>query len=265
MQLSMVNDTAEQIDASLPRVEQVTFASHSAWCKRPEPARESRFRAVHSVISLILPKVLRPTNALGGMEALRAEAERLQSFASLGLPVPQVLSITDGHIILSDCGTQMRHHLRKQAKSADPTTTLCAAIDVLLRVHHQGRAHGRPFVKDMTLNDAGDVYLLDLEEDPVARMSLADAQARDVWLFLMSCAEFYEAPDSALRDLLQRYLAVAPAAVAPRLIALGRSLRLFRRLLGLIRKTRLSQDIHGAYWAARTLEEMGRSNMADAG
>ena len=89
-------------------------------------------------------------------------------------------------------------------------------------------------------------------------MDLLDAQARDVWLFLMSCAEFHEGPEAALPRQLTAFLAALPADIKPRLIALGRGLRPFRRIIGVTRTASISHDVAGAYWSARTLEALAR-------
>lgn len=250
---------SQQPDKPAPRVERIVFEGRDAWIKRPEPERSTFFSGLHRVLSGALPRVLRPTNALDGPAALRAEAARLRDFHAAGLPVPEVLEDTGQHIVLSDCGATLRTHLRATSNAAERLRLMHAAQDVLVRVLLSGRAHGRPFVKDMTLGpDGGHIHLLDLEEDPCAHMDLLDAQARDVWLFLMSCAEFHEGPEAALPRQLTAFLAALPADIKPRLIALGRGLRPFRRIIGVTRTASISHDVAGAYWSARTLEALAR-------
>ncbi|MCF2870860.1 hypothetical protein L0664_07255 [Octadecabacter sp. G9-8] len=256
---------AQQKAASAARVEKTTFAGRDAWIKRPEAERSTFFSGLHRVLARVLPKVLRPTNAVGGMAALRGEAARLRDFHAAGLPVPEVLDETGDHIVLADCGVTLRSQLRAITDTAERARLIKAAQDVLVQVHHSGRAHGRPFVKDMTISaDDGQIYLLDLEEDPCGHMAVADAQARDVWLFLMSCAEFYDNPGAGLRDQLAVFIADLPDVVGPRLVALGRGLRPFRRIIGVTGTASLSHDVAGAYWSARALEGLAHSNVADS-
>jgi tRNA A-37 threonylcarbamoyl transferase component Bud32 len=256
--------SAQQKTPSLARVEKTTFAGRDAWIKRPEAERSTFFSGLHRVLARALPKVLRPTNAAGGMAALQGEAARLRGFHAAGLPVPEVLEETGEHIVLADCGVTLRNQLRATKDTAERARLIKAAQDVLVQVHHSGRAHGRPFVKDMTVSaDGGQICLLDLEEDPCAHMAVADAQARDVWLFLMSCAEFHDDPDAGLRDQLAVFIADLPDAIAPRLVALGRGLRPFRWIIGVTRTASLSRDVAGAYWSARALEGLAQSNVAN--
>ena len=79
------------------------------------------------------------------------------------------------------------------------------AMRGLVAVHAAGLSHCRPFLRDMTVDAYDTLHFLDLEENPTVRMSLADAQARDVWLLLSSCAEFCEEPYQDLNHLLNIY------------------------------------------------------------
>lgn len=85
---------SQQPDKPAPRVERIVFEGRDAWIKRPEPERSTFFSGLHRVSSRALPRVLRPTNALDGPAALRAEAARLRDFHAAGLPVPEVLEDT---------------------------------------------------------------------------------------------------------------------------------------------------------------------------
>lgn len=240
-------------DPTPPRIARITHKGQSAWIKRPEAARSSRFTGIHRLIARALPLALAPTNASGGMDALRTEAARLHTFGDAGLPVPAVLAVADDHIVLADAGAQLRRYLSNLHDDAARRRIMATAAQLLARVHRAGLAHGRPFLRDMALRD-GAIALLDLEENPAARMPLADAQARDVWLLMMSCAEFCDDPMADLPPLLDAYLVMAPAEVPARLSALARSLRPFRAVMGLTRAHRLGQDARGAYWSIRTLE-----------
>jgi len=105
--------SSKPADQSAPRVEKTIFAGQDAWIKRPEAERSTFFSGLHRLLARALPKVLRPTNAVGGMAALTAEAARLRDFRSAGLPVPEVLEETSAHIVLADCGPKLRTLLRK--------------------------------------------------------------------------------------------------------------------------------------------------------
>lgn len=242
-----------------PRIERINLNGHVAWRKRPEVASANRFTALHRLLMPVLPIVLHPTNAAGGIESLHAEAARLQQFSDNGINVPEVLEKTDTYITLADCGMQLDGVLRAQADPDVRVRLLKQAVSIIGSLHSKGLVHGRPKLKDMTLKGAADVstptiYLLDLEEDPTAVMSARNAQARDVWLLLASCPEFYEEPEAGLHELVEVYRTTMAADLAPELRALARSLRIVRRLIEILRLTDKSSDIRGSYWATRVLQ-----------
>lgn len=240
----------------LPRVEKSTYDGHSVWIKRPEQTRTSRFVLIHRFLARVLPTVLQPSNAVGGMQALRSEAERLTKFAELDIPAPKVLSVGDDHIILSDSGLQLRRTISKLPIGPKRMDLLTQAAKTLAKVHRCGLAHGRPHIKDMTIDTTGKIYLLDLEEDPMKIMSKHDAQARDIWLFLSSSAEFFDDIQGNLPILLNVLTQECDPELTSALKQLGKSLRPYRRIIGALFAQNISNDVTGAYHATRLLESI---------
>lgn len=244
-----------------PRIERIDLNGAAAWRKRPEAARASIYTALHRLLGHVLPQALQPTNAAGGIESLHAEATRLKQFLAAGLNVPEVLEVTDSFITLADCGPQLRGILRATTDQTVRIALLEQAVRTLAQLHATGLAHGRPYLKDMTLrgddgSGRGVICLLDLEEDPTASMTVPDAQARDVCLLLASCAEFCDDPLTSLHDLLGVYQRESTAGLSGNLRALGRSLRPFRRFIGAVRAVNINNDVRGPYWAIRVLEAL---------
>ena len=244
-----------------PRIERIELNGHFAWRKYPEVTRTNKFAVMHRMLKSILPPALQPTNAPGGIESLHAEVERLQLFADSGICVPEVLENTNCYITLADCGPQLRGVLRKKMSCDMRVGLLKQAVRTVALLHTKGLAHGRPHLKDMTLKEtaettSGIIYLLDLEEDPTTIMGIKNAQARDVWLLLSSCAEFCDRPKTDLHELLSVYQNESTADHTSALRELGRNLRPFRRFIGAVRATNISDDVRGPYWATRVLETL---------
>ncbi len=237
------------------RTERTEYEAQPAWIKRPEPARVGLFVPLHRLLCIFLPTALQPTNSVGGMIGLRQEASRLQVFHAAGLPVPKVLHVGEDRVILSDCGKSLRVYLQNTADQKTISDLVIQALDLLLKIHNAGLAHGRPHLKDYLIEpDTGTLSILDLEEDPGQTMSLADAQARDFWLFLGSVCEFHESPETVLQALKEQYFQGAPDETKPALLKLAKALRPFRRLISLLRAQRLGRDVRGTYYATRALE-----------
>lgn len=237
-----------------PRTEMTLYKDQKAWIKRPEKRRSGFVSFLHSCVSHFLPAVLQPTGSKGGMAGLLEEADRLKQFAARSIVVPKLLDVTDDCIILSDCGPHLRHVLKTAANPQDVKNLLEQATTNLAAVHASGLVHGRPHLKDMTLNSDGSVCLLDLEEDPLKVMGPNAAQARDIWLFLSSCAEFCDNPLEDLKALLELYRSFAGNDIDLELRNIARSGRPFRKVINFFRASNVGRDVYGAYWATKVLE-----------
>lgn len=242
-------------DKTPPRIEKTLFEGKPAWIKRPEEQRSNLFSFLHRYLGFFLPAALQPTGARGGMPSLLDEATRLKTFKAASVRVPDVLKTAEDHIILADCGPQLRRTLQATTDKQDRQKLLEKAMINLAGLHAKGLTHGRPHLKDMTLLD-GQIYLLDLEENPLSVMGLGYAQARDVWLLLASSSEFFEAPLDDLTALLALYQKHAKTDLGQELRALGRDLRVFRRIIGFARAQNVSRDVSGSYWATKVLEKL---------
>ena len=241
---------------TLPRVEKFIADGKAVWIKRPEPPRSSRFVFLHKALERIMPKVLHHTGASGGMEAIQQEATRLRMFESASLPVPKILSLKADGMVLSDTGDQLRAVLRQNIEKTERYELLERAMESLRSVHNAGQCHGRPFLKDMTIDAKGLLYFIDLEEDPCKRMSFEDAQARDVWLLLSSCTEFCQNPLDELLGLLSVYKFDNQINIDSNLRALAKALRPYRWMISMLRIQNISKDITGAYWSTKVLEKI---------
>lgn len=239
-----------------PRTRPLTFQGQPAWIKYPEPARKNLFVGLHHLLAHIMPPALHPTNAPGGTLGLMQEADRLQSFAQAGLPVPAILERTKEHLILADCGPALRNHLRNLSDTQIQTQGFHNALEVLQAVHNAGFAHGRPDLRDFSISETGKISILDLEEDPLQSMPLATAQARDIWLFLCSVAGLAKTPLPLLQQLVNSYLVTAPPEVWNALRDLGRALRPYRRIISILRAQNLAKDIRRAYWASVAIDPL---------
>ncbi|GHA54860.1 hypothetical protein GCM10008927_20850 [Amylibacter ulvae] len=241
--------------ALAPRIEKTTFNGQSAWIKRAEQHRESRFVFLHRVLGKLLPAALQPTNAAGGFEAILSEAKRLTEMAQAGIPVPVVLHQGSDHVVLSDCGRQLRAVLRETHDPDTRQSLINSAIVGLANIHNADLAHGRPHLKDMAVSEDGVISFLDLEENPTNVMSIADAQARDIWLFLGSATEFMTLISDDLLELFELYRATAHRDHSDNFRNIAKSLRPYRRIISLFRAKNISKDVTGAFYATRVMEQ----------
>ena len=248
------SDTIIASIANLPRVQKVTQNGKTVWIKRPEQTRRSLFVIIHKALSYFLPTALKPTNATGGMQALIDEADKLKKFSAHSINVPNIIRVNTDHIVLSDTGMSLRKSLKALHKETERMVILEKAAFVLIKAHRANLTHGRPHIKDMTIDESQNIYLLDLEESPEKVMALEDAQARDVWLFISSSAEYFADKPAAIAMLLKLFLNNCSDTNQTALINLGQELKSLRKIISLFGARNISKDVTGAYYATLALE-----------
>ena len=246
---------AEQMMAESPHARTLRGVDEGGrvfWVKRADAPKKRIWHRLQSVIALSLRTgILRPTAGPGGAAALHAEAQRLRAFAAAGLPVPDILAEEDTLLILSDIGPAVAELLRADPDPVRRYSLMEHAALALAALHTGGRAHGRPYLRDMTWAD-GKIGFLDLEEDPLSVMPLHQAQARDVWIFL--CAAARHTDDDGLEALFRAYTRRhRDPAQAESLRGL---IRLLHPLAGLVRRwgwNRAGRDVRQAVCATQCL------------
>ncbi|WMJ69473.1 serine/threonine protein phosphatase [Stenotrophomonas sp. 24(2023)] len=127
---------------------------------------------------------LRPPPRLSALQARDVELRRLLELAERGIPVPRVLGHSDSALLLEDGGPSLAHCLRN-ADDHKAEALLRQAARQLLRAHRAGCCIGQPVARNITVAQDGQLRFIDLEDDPLQVMDLAQAQARD-WLLFIS-------------------------------------------------------------------------------
>ncbi|MFC3908349.1 hypothetical protein ACFORL_04575 [Legionella dresdenensis] len=179
-------------------ITQLEYGDRYFWVKRRPHEKKRFWHVMQSALTfLVRLPILRSTVSKGGAQSLNQEAAQLRLFASKSIPVPEVIAVNDEFIITSDVGLQLQGYLSQLDNDARKSELLCAAAHSLARLHQAGLCHGRPSLRDMTLAEET-IYFIDLEEEPLAVMSLAQAQARDIWLFLNNVARYTSKKDDLL-------------------------------------------------------------------
>lgn len=231
----------------------VDFNGQQAWSKRRPDTKETSWHRIQRVVTHVLPPVFRPTVTSGGPESLRQEAERYRAFAAAGIRVPEVLSVSDDAIVISNAGTQLRGYLDRLTDEQKKRRVLHNAVEALGRLHQKGLCHGRPLLRDMTIEN-DQIAFIDLEEDPTSVMPLADAQARDIWLFLNGVAIDSDPKGHLLQELFYTYEAEAPTVAVISLRSMVRFLQPFRWIAGWLIAPFAGQDVKRAIMANKALE-----------
>lgn len=182
--------------------------------------------------------------ALAGLKPLRSapprsaartqahEIERLRSLARAGIAVPAVLHVEPGFFVMRHCEGQ---RLDQLLAAADERALQWwqRGLEMLLAVHLAGQYLGQAFARNFIGQDDR-LVALDFEDDPLAAMSLPQAQARDWMAYLHSSARALRALPPTLHDTLpgrlRAVLAQESAAVRAELARAARRLAWVQRL-----------------------------------
>lgn len=184
---------------------QLNYKGHLIWLKRRPFSKKTGWHTVQQFFSrLIALPTLYPTVTSGGPKSLLQEAERLHSFAEKNIAAPQVIVVTEEFLITEDVGNQLHHYLDNLTDRQEINRLLHVAVQAINEMHQAGLYHARPSLRDMTVKE-GVVSFIDLEENPLEVMSLSQAQARDIWLFLNSAARHCHGDINVLISLITTY------------------------------------------------------------
>lgn len=227
------------------RVERVSLSSCGVWIKRYGTERPSVWRHLQTILSRIVPiAFLRPCAYLSPWQMAERETGRIVLFKERGIPVPDLLYVSNGAIMLADAGMTVQQRLR-QLRDSDPVAhddlmVVCAAE--LGRLHAKGLCHGRPYPRDMFFvgNRLG---FMDFEEDPQTVMPLEVAQARDVWLLFLQIATGARLGLQTQNRAYEAWLEHAPAAARAELQRMIRFLGGFLFLARLIGRVHMGSDL----------------------
>lgn len=236
-------------------VSRCEFGKQILWIKQRPVSKKTHWHRLQSALTrFIAIPIFYPTVSLGGAESLAQEAARLRLFAAKGIAVPRLVGVTADFIITEDAGTQLAEHLHNLPDGQQKEELLYKATLALCQLHQAGLCHGRPYLRDLT-HQSGRILFLDLEEDPLAVMELAQAQARDFWLFSNSLLRHFPTDTSLFFKLYSAYTKEAPSNA---LAALEKMVFLLKPLLMIanaVVPSFIGKDLRNATHANKILEK----------
>lgn len=235
------------------RVFQIDYNGQTLWIKRIKGSKKKFRHNAQKLASALIPfPILKLTVSKGGETAARDEAARLRRFGENGIPCPHLLYADDTHLITTDAGIPLEHHL-KTLSDKDRDDFILQAAESLATLHAKGLCHGRPYLKDFVLDNNKTIGFIDLEENPLTVMSLAEAQARDLWVFIGGITPFYPDDLTTLAHIIRYYDARVPCDYRAPLAKLLRILTPIRKLLRLMFQDDLGRDTLKAVRATEAL------------
>lgn len=205
------------------RVVPIDVTGNRVWVKRYDTESMPPAKRLHGFLSPILyPAFLRGSIPAHGSAGVRRECAKIAAFNAAGFMTPKIIHQSGAMLILSDTSPVLSLEIATMQPPARQAM-LAVVFATLGRLHAAGLAHGRPHLRDISVQN-GTVCFFDFEEAPETRMPIQDAQARDLWLLMLPVVAV-EADCKTLSSCLDIWMAHAPAATIRSLIRLVRYCR----------------------------------------
>lgn len=164
----------------------------------------------------------------GGAKAQAIEVARLRALAAAGARVPPVRHVEDAFFIMGYVdGTPLPFLIEAGGNPAFEAWQ--QGLAALVDVHRKGHCLSQAFARNFIAARDG-LTMIDFEDDPLAVMSLADAQARDWLAYLHSTVWMLEATRAQIRGTIAAWLGHEAPDVQRRVRSAGRRLAALRFL-----------------------------------
>lgn len=242
------------------RTEVVATTGGRVVVKGQRPARNQALLKMYNGLVTLLGAVgLRAVPSAGGAAAQAVEVRRLRELAAAGVRVPEVLHVDDEFFVMEFLpGMNLAQLL--EGRAHDGEAMLIAwrrGLELLQSIHRQGQYLSQASARNLMATADG-LVPIDLEEDPLVCMSLAQAQARDWLLYLQSTVWLLPHPRGVLRSIWSEVLQGAPTLEAEALVRTVGRLAWLRHLPG--KRKPWGRDIVSAQAAAAFLHDWADSD-----
>ncbi len=165
------------------------------WLKKIAPARGFwRYRALNFFSRVTGLTLLRAVPQPGGVDALVTERNRIKQLNQAGVLVPQIFAYSDHWLLMSNLGQSVVSQFKdSEVEGGYKKQLLTACLTAIKGVHQLDQCLSQAFVRNMVQvnEDQFNMGFIDFEDDPLMVMSLPEAQARDLLLFINSVARFF--------------------------------------------------------------------------
>jgi tRNA A-37 threonylcarbamoyl transferase component Bud32 len=210
--LAKLNISASQWQTAMQsteRIEKITTEQGAYWLKKAAPARGIfRYYALNLFSWLLRLPLLKAVPQPGGKEAIANEVRRLKSLRATGVLVPEVLAYDDDWLLIEHIGASIVKTLKQQSTDQKTRQQLFSqCLNAIKNLHQQQQYLSQGFVRNMLLDEASnDIAFIDFEDDPLAVMTLPEAQARDLLLLVNSTARFFVDDQDYFNQAIQNFL-----------------------------------------------------------
>ena len=174
---------------------------------------------------------LRPPAHWGGERACAIEKRRIEALVACGALVPEILGQGANALLLGDIGHTLKSVLHEVGPERQ-VQLIAQAARAMVEVHAHDGYIGQPYARNLTVAEDGRIGFLDLEEDPLESMTLAQAQVRDWLIFAAGVSRYFADPSRQFADAIRPVLRDETQTTRLELLRQVRRLRLVERISG---------------------------------
>ncbi|MCK6264089.1 hypothetical protein KP803_12485 [Vibrio sp. ZSDE26] len=207
--------------------------------KRGEEKRNPMSLMINGVLTLYKPWAhLTLHSGLTPAQRFAKELSILGDCQRLNLPIPRLYTAGRAYFVTLCAGKPIT-----EQQGAKNKTLFHSAFDSLHALHKEKIIHGRPAMRDMVVNDQGNVVLLDFEE--ARRSESALLRTRDMFLFMLDSFRLSGVSQKTRLSVLKRWCTTYPLSVVhiKRLNWFIIKLLWIPKLILHVRKNRLSKQL----------------------
>jgi tRNA A-37 threonylcarbamoyl transferase component Bud32 len=165
------------------------------WLKKSAPARGIfRYHVLNLFSKILRTPLLKAVPQHGGKLALKTELLRINTLKKNGVLVPEICAHSEDWILLKNLGSSIIDDMKENRKDQVRMRTLFSAcLKSIKKLHLSNQYMSQGFVRNLLMVDEskGQIGFIDFEDDPISVMTLEQAQARDLLLFINSTARFF--------------------------------------------------------------------------
>ncbi len=209
------SDLKSYVEENLPtanHVKQIEWHGEKYWIKMADPSKGWLSCLGKKIGSWITPDVILTPTIDCGDDMLLTEAKRLKFCEEKHGHCSRLILQDKDWILLSDAGQNMEIIVRYTPTDQRPQL-IFKGMQAITELHNKGIVQGRASLKDLTQTKSGEIYFIDLAEDPEQSMSFDEARARDYINYFMTSLTFI--PQESEIQFTRDFMAQVPEKIKP--------------------------------------------------
>ncbi len=208
-------DLHAYVEENLPRqghVRQIDRNGQKYWIKMADPSKGWLSCFGKKIGSWFAPDVVLIPTVDCGADLLTTEADRLKECEKKQGNCSRLILQDKNWLLLSDVGANLETVVR-YTPIDQRSALIIKGLHAINTLHQKRIVQGRASLKDLTQTSSGDIYFIDLAENPERSMSFEEACARDYINYFMTALPFI--PEEYEQEFTQEYWAQIPQTVIP--------------------------------------------------